>query len=170
MRPWKHFFETAWTLSPLALWGYCCATVSKAALFCSRTHFEFSFYHHQKKWERKKGGRTEKKRGIVVVKPTVRNTQGWILLCTRNGTVFSAAFYWRLSSVIFFSGYPPEQNNRKYYWFPENQTSEEQCEILAEHFLNKIYVNSFNFHALISSNNRKKSFQTKKVWRLNLIR
>ena len=32
MRPWKHFFETAWTLSPLALWG-------SAALLCPKLHY-----------------------------------------------------------------------------------------------------------------------------------
>ena len=84
------------------------STVSKAALFCSRTHFEFSFYHHQKKWERKKGEqkrdsgsqRTNERTAVVKQRDT----------STRNGTVFSAAFYWRLSSIIFFIDHCP--NNR----------------------------------------------------------
>ena len=104
-----HFFFLLWMFAAKLRFR---STVSKAALFCSRTHFEFSFYHHQKKWERKKG---EQKRDSGSQRTNERTNSSIAVVkqrdtSTRNGTVFSAAFYWRLSSIIFFIDHCP--NNR----------------------------------------------------------
>ena len=71
MRLWKHFFETVWTLSPLALWG-------SAALLCPKLHYsarERILNSHSTIIKRNGSERRESRRGIVVVNERTNEQQ-----------------------------------------------------------------------------------------------
>ena len=83
---------------------------------CPKLHYsarERILNSHSTIIKRNGSERRESRRGIVVVN---ERTNSSIVVVkqrdtsTRNGTVFSAAFYWRLSSIIFFIDHCP--NNR----------------------------------------------------------